>query len=253
MRAIVALTSLCIVACAEAGPDPEAALESEPSNPSGSFDEPWESTVSLALTPTQRGGRQLFNVFCWSCHGSSGRGDGPVVGSGAVPPNFMLDEYAGLSAGDFQKRLRRGEDGGAGASDHMQFVRSIVETDKFDEALSYLPALIYPAAIPGSALGGREIYARRCQPCHGATGAGDGEIGRALSINKPADFTRDTLVAQQDWEGLMGRIREGGQGPHTAMPPFGTFFSEGELWDLVAFLGTLQPGVLPSLSEETGG
>jgi hypothetical protein len=31
------------------------------------------------------------------------------------------------------------------------------------------------------------------------------------------------------------------------MPPWGVVFTDEEMWDLVAFIGSLQPGVFPPL------
>jgi hypothetical protein len=60
-----------------------------------------------------------------------------------------------------------------------------------------------------------------------------------------ADFTTDTLIAARDWEAVFRRIREGGRAVHgSSMPPWGIFLSVAETWDLVAFLGTFQPGAL---------
>lgn len=247
MRIIPAFLCLWIVGCAEEIDDAAARI---PVGPPVEF---LASAALLELGSDQKDGEQLFNVFCWSCHGRGGHGDGPAVGTGQAPPNFMQDEYAGLSAWDLEERLRPGEAGGPGTSDHMRYVRSIVDANKFSEALSYIPALVYPVAIPGSALRGRDLYTENCLICHGATGAGDGDLGMSLPEYRPADFTSDTLVANQDWEALLLKIQDGGAGRHTAMPSFASYFSEGETWDLVAYIATLQPGVLPSLIRETGG
>lgn len=238
-----------IAGCGQEADEPGAQASSE------SWVEPERRVSPLELTPAQEDGRQLFDVFCWTCHGRTGRGDGPALGlaEGLHPPNFIVGGYAGVSPEALEERLRASIDSVPERMSHMRFVRSIVRADNFAEALSYIPALVYPAAIPGSAIAGRDIYTIRCQICHGETGTGDGYLGRSLSLIKPADFTHDTLIARQDWEALLRMIRKGGKGSHTAMPPFGSFFSEDEMWDLVAFIATLQPGVLPSIAEETGG
>ena len=207
----------------------------------------------LELTESQRSGKQLYDILCWTCHGPTGRGDGPLPtrGSALIPPSFMEGRYPGMSASDLEARfadvdsLRR-------LSGHMRYVESIVQPDAFREALSYVPALIYPSEIPGSAINGSLLYAHRCRLCHGETGQGEGELGMTLMI-RPADFTKDTLLAQRNWEGLFLKIQTGGQGSHTAMPHFGSFFSQDELWDLVAYISLLHPGLLPTLTEAMEG
>jgi mono/diheme cytochrome c family protein len=62
---------------------------------------------------------------------------------------------------------------------------------------------------------------------------------------RPADFTADTLIAKRDWQGLFGRIRDGGRAVHgSSMPPWGIALSETDMWDLVAYIATFQPAAL---------
>jgi mono/diheme cytochrome c family protein len=174
------------------------------------------------------------------------------VNAGAVtsPPSFQIGEYPGMSAEDIRARFRGALDGVDESHPHMRYIMSILEPEKFMEALSYVPALIYPSEIPGSAVTGQVIYASRCEVCHGETGRGDGAAAQSVRVT-PADFTQDTLIARRDWVALFQRIRGGGEGRHTAMPPWGMLFTEAEMWDLVAFIASLQEGVFPTLAEET--
>ncbi len=246
MRAVTLLIPLITIGCA--GEPSESAVP-------GSLDEQvWveHPALALQLTEVQESGKQLYDVFCWTCHGSSGRGDGPLATDMTVlaPPNFMEGRYPGMSATDFEVRFAEA-DPARRLPGHMEYVRSVVQPDKFREVLSYIPALIYPPSIPGSALSGSAIYAGRCRLCHGDTGRGDGEVGLTMKSPRPADFTMDTLLAQQNWEGLFMMIQGGGAGPHTAMPHFGTLFSESELWDLVAYISMFQPGLFPTFADAT--
>ena len=73
----------------------------------------------------------------------------------------------------------------------------------------------------------------------------DGPAAAALTEVRPQDFQTDTLLAARDWGGVFARIRDGGQSVHgSAMPPWGILLSEGEIWDVVAYLATFQPGLL---------
>jgi mono/diheme cytochrome c family protein len=126
----------------------------------------------------------------------------------------------------------------------MANVLSIVDADAFASAVGYLPALTYPPEIPGSAIAGHQSYVLRCQGCHGPTGRGDGPAAANLSV-APADFTQDTLLASGAFAAAFEKIRMGGGGVHgSAMPPWGVMLEDGEVWDLVAFIGSFQPGVL---------
>lgn len=242
----VIFTGAILAACAGDAPQDRA---EEPAAASGTSEGP---ASLLQLSDTQQRGRRLFETICWTCHGSAGRGDGPVALAGAVsaPPNFLTGDYPSLSAADLEWRFRGVLAGADDTHPHMRYITSILESASFLEALAYIPALTYPSEIPGSAIAGSVTYQFRCQPCHGETGRGDGSIADLLEV-RPADFTQDTLIARRDWEAIFQRIREGGQGTHSSMPPWGIFFSEDEMWDLTAFISSLRPGVFPSLAEVT--
>ncbi len=242
----VILMGAILAACAGEAPRDRA---EEPAAASGTSEGPGSL---LQLSDTQQRGRRLFETICWTCHGSAGRGDGPVVLAGSVsaPPNFLTGDYASLSATDLEWRFRGVLAGVDETHPHMRYITSILEPASFLEALAYIPALIYPSDIPGSAVAGSVTYRTRCQACHGETGRGDGYIADMLEV-RPADFTQDTLIAKRDWEAIFQRIREGGQTTHSSMPPWGIFFSEDEMWDLVAFISSLQPGVFLSLADVT--
>ena len=201
----------------------------------------------IQLSESQTQGRVIFETMCWTCHGSAGRGDGPAVQAGSIgaPPTFHSQEYSDVSYETLERRFRGGVDGTDENHPHMQYVASLLEPERFAEALSFIPALTYPPELPGSTLAGEAIYEFRCVGCHGVSGRGDGAAAASLANLTPADFTTDTLLASGDWEATYDRIREGGQSMHgSSMPPWGIALSEEDIWDLVAYLATFQPGLL---------
>ncbi len=196
------------------------------------------------LTAVEERGREVYETVCWSCHGTAGRGDGPAVRAGTVahPPDFIAGGYADLTAGELQGRFHALFAGDATDRPHMQYVVSLLNPDRFRDALAFVPALAYPPEIGGSALAGKAMYAYRCAPCHGTSGRGDGPAAAELKEYRPADFTTDTLVAARDYDALFTRVKEGGQRVHgSSMPPWGVVFSDGEIWDLVAYVSSFQP------------
>lgn len=202
---------------------------------------------AVALTDEQQQGRLIFETVCWTCHGPAGRGDGPAVqaGSMSAPPTFQTEEYATASAAMLARRFQIGLTGADPAHPHMQYVSSILKEETFSAALSYIPAIAYPPEIPGSAINGERLFQFRCAGCHGPGGHGDGPGADNLVDIKPVDFTSDTLIAARDWDALHGRIREGGRTVHgSAMPAWGIVLSDPDIWDLVAYLATFQPGAV---------
>jgi cbb3-type cytochrome c oxidase subunit III len=203
--------------------------------------------VPVALTESQAEGRVIFETMCWTCHGAAGRGDGPAVAAGSigVPPTFHSDAYSADNLDAVLRRFRGSLDGTDENHTHMQYVASLLAPERFAEALSFVPALTWPEELPGGALAGEGIYEFRCIGCHGETGRGDGTAAASLATVQPADFTTDTLLATGDWDAIHARIREGGQGVHgSSMPPWGVALSDNDVWDLVAYLATFQPGLL---------
>ena len=161
------------------------------------------------------------------------------------PPNFHTGGYAELSGADLEERFAGVWDGNDPTHPHMQYVATVMEREPFLEALAYIPMLAYPMEIPGSALAGHATYMARCAPCHGAQGTGVGMASDMLLI-PAADLTRDTLVAARDFDAVFRLIKEGGSpAVHgSSMPAWGLVFDEGTIWDLVAYVASLQPGAL---------
>ncbi len=238
-KLVLVAASLALGAC---GNPPQPAAEST----GGQVD---TATVhqAVALTPSQKEGQIIFQSVCWSCHATDGRGDGPAVEAGAMtsPPTFLSPKYANASLEELRERFQAGIDGPDPNHPHMKYVASLLKPEKFSQALSYIPALSYPPEIPGSAIAGQRIFEYRCAPCHGATGQGNGPAAEFLVAVKPANFTKDTLLASKDWNAVYNKIREGGQKVHgSSMPPWGVVLSDNDIWDLVAYLATFQPGLV---------
>lgn len=205
-----------------------------------------EVPMPLTLSSVMEEGRVVYETMCWSCHGSAGRGDGPAVRAGSVPPprDFQAEAFSEVTATRLQAEFRAQTGGLADDHPHMQNVLSIIDGEAFGKALAYIPALTYPPELPGSALAGREVYLLRCQGCHGPTGLGNGAGADILEV-APANFQQDTLLATRDFDAVFQKIRTGGGGVHgSSMPAWGVMLTDGDVWDLVSFISSLQPGVL---------
>lgn len=199
----------------------------------------------FTLTEEQLEGKAIFETVCWTCHGPSGHGDGPAVLAGSVPrpPDFTTGDYAKLTRAQLEARFSAAL---AARRPHptMQYVSSILQPEVFSRALAYVAALSYPPEVPGSALAGAQLYRERCAGCHGLTGDGRGFVARQLTV-APADFTQDTLIRQRNFIALFTRIKQGGGSVHgSAMPAWGLSLLDNDIWNLVAFIVTFQPGTV---------
>jgi len=239
MRKLV--LSVAVVAAAGCSVPPDAPTETARASA------PMVGHVPVVLTAQQEEGRVIFETMCWTCHGPAGRGDGPAVQAGAItpPPTFHSPSYTEASADELARRFRLGMDGADPNHPHMQFVASLLKPERFNEALSFIPALSYPPEIAGSAFAGKKIFDFRCAGCHGSEGLGDGPAAGALITVRPANFQQDTLLAARNWDAVYNRIKQGGQSVHgSSMPPWGIVLSDNDIWDLVAYLSTFQPGLV---------
>lgn len=202
--------------------------------------------MPFALSEEMEAGRVVYETMCWSCHGSAGRGDGPAVQAGTVAPprDFTVAAFSRITATQLRADFRARVGGLDAGHPHMQNVLSIIDAEAFGSALDYIPALTYPPELPGSAMAGRENYILRCQGCHGPSGRGDGAGAEVLEMS-PANFQQDSLLAMRNFEAVFQKIRTGGGGVHgSSMPAWGVMLSDGDVWDLVAFIGTFQDGAL---------
>jgi mono/diheme cytochrome c family protein len=56
-------------------------------------------------------GRNLFQIYCLSCHGAAGRGDGPVATKISRPANLIAGKYRAHKDGFFYYVIRAGNGG----------------------------------------------------------------------------------------------------------------------------------------------
>jgi cytochrome c oxidase cbb3-type subunit III len=253
-RNIIAAACLAALLTA-AGCDapPEDRVPAEAVRPPGLSSELPRVPVPFLLTEEQELGRELYEALCWTCHGMSGRGDGPSVVAGSVPrpPDFTAGEYPRLTGADLEATFRGLVEDRDPIHPYMRLVQGTVEPEAFLKALHYVPVVGYPPEVPGSAFAGRERYARHCSACHGYQGRGDGRLVQGgLLLIPPPDFTTDTLIARGDFDALFRRVKEGGAPAHvSSMPAWRVLFSDPQIWDLVAFIATFQPDVLSPPAE----
>jgi putative copper resistance protein D len=82
-----------------------------------------------------------------------------------------------------------------------------------------------------SVMRGAPLYAQHCQSCHGPYGNGDGPLADSLPKRLPYLPTRLETRREGD---LLWALARGV--PGTAMPGFGQFLGEDQLWDLLTFI-----------------
>lgn len=88
---------------------------------------------------------------------------------------------------------------------------------------------------------GAAVYAGNCASCHGATGAGDGPVGRTLSP-PPANLAWLAQMPMVQWDPFMyWTVAEGGAPFGSAMPSFKNVLSNDDIWAVIAYIQARLP------------
>lgn len=156
------------------------------------------------LVPESLVGSVSFDLYCASCHGRQGRGDGPTAASLRTrPPDLTM--LARNNRGSFpRERVLSFVEGSArsaahGSSDMPVWGPTLRALDASDARvtvrLQNLVAFVEsiqqpPAPAAGATAGvapadGALIFRSYCAPCHGASGRGDGVMASALRRAPP--------------------------------------------------------------------
>ncbi len=124
-------------------------------------------------------GRQIYETSCASCHGETGMGDGPAAkGMDPAPPAIgdaeaMADATPAL--------LYRVISVGVPGTQMVAWGSTLSEQQRW-EVVAYLQTLHYDDVQLAE---GEGLFLQSCAACHGAAGALDGSVTRALSKLPP--------------------------------------------------------------------
>lgn len=131
-----------------------------------------------------------------------------------------------------------------GMADHM------ANMGRVRNALRAALGLAYEAPVPGLDKSDRDhgklVFDQNCAICHGATGRGDGEAGKALHP-PPSDMTDAFHARYYSDAGRVYVIRYGA--PGTAMPAWGSSLTDTEILDVYAYIANLRGAALPDVGE----
>lgn len=135
--------------------------------------------------PTGDPGQETYGKFCASCHGSYGRGDGPLAKNveTEIPDFTVSTTFADQSDAELIAALDE-----APRERHAPMMIALVlGEESLGEAIAYARTL----SVPGggvSLLAGRDIYTSSCWMCHGPEGNGKGRVLESTGA-EARDFT----------------------------------------------------------------
>ena len=126
-----------------------------------------------------------------------------------------------------------------GATSSLGQVASATDLPATSQAAAGQPTSVnsdfFPQSPPASQDGGL-LYVQHCAPCHGDTGAGDGNMATQLPA-RPPDFSDPATLRGLTPQLIFTTITQGNT--QALMPPFGTTLTDAQRWSLVSFLYTL--------------
>lgn len=145
-------------------------------------------------------GRDSFELYCASCHGSSGRGDGPLTRELRTRP-ADLTALARRNSGAFPREAVRAFITGTGRTVPAHgtiempiwgpLFRAFESDARTRERIANLVSHIESIQAPASGRDdrGAQLFRTHCSSCHGASGSGNGPVAGQLR-RTPPDLTQ---------------------------------------------------------------
>ena len=181
-------------------------------------------------------GHELFDTYCFVCHGTSGKGDGPLAPKLQKVPANLTDKARMSKRSDKDLfNIVKGTDTHSINGIMPQWGLVLSDPD-INAVVAYLKFLSHsPEALPGDPHLGQSIYARSCSACHGVHGRGDGVMANILPA-KPADHTQAGEVSKMDNQTLLMTISLGKGG---YMPGWSQQLSAEEIAAVASYIRLL--------------
>jgi cytochrome c oxidase cbb3-type subunit 3 len=219
----------------------------------------WGFLICIGLviwnTPVQAGagmeplvGRKLYMTHCYTCHGVTGKGDGPAAARlQPKPRNLTDDAYLSKKTDQDIYNVISGGSAGLHRFSGMPDWKAIFYPERIWDVVAYLRTLHrpkdrqeQPLVQAGNLESGKRVYADYCAVCHGKEGQGDGPIV-AMFGPKPFAFTDKAGMAARRDQDLYFAIFNGGEaiGQSTYMPAWGGLLKDSEITDVIAYIRTL--------------
>jgi len=214
-------------------------------------------------------GRQIFESQCAPCHGRTGRGDGEwAEGVSTKPRNFRkgIFKYRTTPMGflptteDLLRTIRTGVSGTMMPTfnklpdEDIKAVISYVRgfSRRWDKAENFADPVPPPPtpswfgeaeAMKSHAASGAAVFQQLCSVCHGTAGRGDGPGSKGLmdvweNPIVPANLTLAHHRSGESAADLYRTISLGLDG--TPMIGFRQLLKENQIWELIAFIRTIE-------------
>ncbi len=196
-----------------------------------------------AAPPSAYEGIRLYVSYCQLCHGTTGKGDGPLSKAMKITPADLTTTVRSRSdtilrkiiTGDGRQTIT-GRDRHNLLSDAMPEWRDIFKETQISSLIAYLRFLgTSRHALMGDPKVGLQLYQEYCQVCHGVEGDGDGIMTKLIGA-MPMDHTNPNETNPLSNEKLMKDIMDG---KGRFMPAWRGILSQSDVEALVSYIRLL--------------
>jgi mono/diheme cytochrome c family protein len=177
-----------------------------------------------------------------------------LLACGSAPPaepphgagHGSADPHAGHGAAGHAAAGHGAADPAAPANLHGSHSEHMKQMAATRERLRQELGAAYDAPVPGldaaDAAAGKAVYDQSCAGCHGATGKGDGEAGKALNP-PPSDMTDAFHARYYSDAGRVHVVRKGS--PGTSMAGFEGALSEEQILAVYKYVAGFRAPLTP--------
>lgn len=199
--------------------------------------------TALAEPPPAFEGRRLYASYCQLCHGTEGKGDGPLAKSMGIEPADLTTTVRSRSdsmltsiiTGEGGQTIT-GRDRHNLISDQMPEWKDIFDDDEIASLIAWLRFMSRAKHdLMGDPQLGFELFQNYCVVCHGEDGYGDGIMGKLLAMS-PMDLTNPIETDTLDNAEMAERILDG-RGRY--MPAWRGILSQADVEALVSYIRLL--------------
>ncbi|MBT7617055.1 MAG: c-type cytochrome [Calditrichaeota bacterium] len=188
-------------------------------------------------------GRGLYVSYCQLCHGTSGKGDGPLAKAMKISPADLTTTVRSRSdtillriiTGKGRQTIT-GRDRHNLLSNAMPEWKDIFSKSQLKSLIAYLRFLSSTKHdLMGDPKIGLQLYHQYCQVCHGIEGDGDGIMTKLIGIIQ-IDLTNSNETDRISNVDLVKNILDG---KGKFMPAWRGILSQGDVEALVSFIRLL--------------
>jgi cytochrome c oxidase cbb3-type subunit 3 len=198
------------------------------------------SLLCLTMTTANAGsayeGYTLFNQTCFLCHGTSGKGDGPLADKLDTTPTDLSSDgktdderLFGLIQGTIPHGSEESQMPKWGLAMPEIQIRSLIAYIRFLQNSKH--------SLPGDPGLGHEVFMSRCAACHGRGGEGDGPLTELLTMNAQ-NLTDASELNKSPNSELMHVITNGTPGK-SLMPGWKGVLSQEEIAGVLSYVRLL--------------